>query len=223
MTALAVYEDAALTPEGMCAAAVAVLRVAGASIVLADSDDQPAATYTSGPAFERVEEIQYGLGAGPAIDAHARGAPVAAMDLRHDPPAGWGELSGALRRSGVAAVCAYPLVLGAARLGALTLYCSQPGPLGPERNADALVVAAVVTRALLAVQAGADDGMVASELADGEPDHAVVHQATGMVSAQLDVGVGEAMARLRTRARSDGSNVRTVAAAVVDRRIRFDR
>ena len=45
--------------------------------------------------------------------------------------------------------------VGAVRLGALNLYCDQPGPLSDDQHADALVMADVAARWVLDVQAAA--------------------------------------------------------------------
>jgi len=49
-----------------------------------------------------------------------------------------------------------------------------------------------------------------------------VHQATGMVSAQLDCGVDEALLRLRGHAYAAQRPIDEVAADVVAGRLRFD-
>jgi len=51
---------------------------------------------------------------------------------------------------------------------------------------------------------------------------AVVHQAAGMISVQLDVDVAEALLRLRARAYALDRPMADVAADVVARRLRFD-
>ena len=52
--------------------------------------------------------------------------------------------------------------------------------------------------------------------------HAVVHQATGMVKAQLNVGIAEALVRLRAYAYAAERPIEDVARDVVGRRLRFD-
>ena len=51
---------------------------------------------------------------------------------------------------------------------------------------------------------------------------AEVHQASGMVSVQLGVGVGEALVRLRAHAYAAEQPLREVAADVVGRRLQLD-
>jgi hypothetical protein len=50
----------------------------------------------------------------------------------------------------------------------------------------------------------------------------VVHQATGMVKVQLNVGIAEALVRLRAYAYAEERPIEDVARDVVGRRLRFD-
>ena len=102
------------------------------------------------------------------------------------------------------AIFGFPLQVGAVRLGALNLYCDRPGPLTDDQHADALVMADVAAQAVLVLQANAPPGKLAAELEAGADFQYVVHQASGMVAAQLDVSVGQALdpaagVRLRQR------------------------
>jgi hypothetical protein len=49
-----------------------------------------------------------------------------------------------------------------------------------------------------------------------------VHQASGVLSVQLEVSVGEALVRLRAHAFGTGRPLSEVAAAVVAHRLRLD-
>jgi hypothetical protein len=62
--------------------------------------------------------------------------------------------------------------------------------------------------------ADAADAMVALRRAE-------VHQATGMVAAQLGVGVPDALVALRARAYVTGQRLSEVASEVLARRLRF--
>ena len=54
------------------------------------------------------------------------------------------------------------------------------------------------------------------------PFRAAVHQASGMVSVQLGISVGDALSRLRARAFAADRTIGDVAADVVARQLRFD-
>ena len=83
-------------------------------------------------------------------------------------------------------------------------------------------MADIAAQALLVLQANAPPGQLAAELEAGADFHYVVHQAAGMVAAQLDVGVGQALIRLRAHAFGHDRPLTEVAADVVARELRFD-
>ena len=93
------------------------------------------------------------------------------------------------------------------------------GGLVGEELAAALVFADATTQALL-IEAHARDS-------DGMPEldqsfRAVVHQATGVVKAQLNISIGDALVRLRAYAFAEDRAIEDVARDVMERRLRFD-
>ena len=134
----------------------------------------------------------------------------------------WPAFSPPALDAGARAVFGFPLQVGAVRLGALNLYRDRSGPLTVEQHADTLVMAGVAARALLAMQANASPGALAPELEVGGDFRYVVHQATGMVAAQVGCTVGEALVRLRAYAFATDRLLSDVADDVVARRLRFD-
>jgi hypothetical protein len=217
VTPPAAGQAASSTVAGICSVSAELLAVDGAAIVLVGIDGQPVAIYASNSSFAQLEDLQFTLGVGPALDACARGSPVIEADLIDDPPLQWPGYADLAFGAGVQSVFSFPLQVGAARLGVLTFYRAAAGVLDGERCADALVMAAVVTKTMLDVQARTTEGNLAAGLAQGHIDLAEVHQATGMVSAQLHIGVIEAQARIRAHAFATGTNVHLVARAVISR------
>jgi len=118
-------------------------------------------------------------------------------------------------------VFGFPMHVGAVRLGALNLYRDEPGALTDDQHADALVMAELAAHEVLAMQADAPSGALAIELEDGGNFRFVVHQASGMVSVQLGVSVGEALVRLRAYAFSHDEPLTDVATDIVARRLRL--
>lgn len=123
--------------------------------------------------------------------------------------------------AGVRAVFALPLQVGGVRVGVMSLYRRRPGALGREHLADALGLADTACALLL------DSAAVTRPFLNGrqpEPvggQHPEVHQATGMVTAQLGVSSTTALIRLRAYAYANGRRLRDVAGDVVARRLRF--
>src|SRR5205085_11217961 len=95
--------------------------------------------------------------------------------------------------------------------------------LSDDQHADAVVMADVAAHAVLVMQAGAQPGQLAAELETGADFRYIVHQASGMVAAQLGVGVGQAFVRLRAYAFGNDRPLTGVAEDVVARRLRSDR
>ena len=211
-----------LAAAGLCSACAETLAVSGAGITLIADAGAQVSMCASNDTVRRLAELEFTLGSGPAVDAHDRGVPVLEVDLVGCPPTGWTAFAGPAVDAGIGAIFAFPLRLGAARLGALTLYQDHPGALGDDIYADALIAADVITKAIVTRQAGIPEEALLAELTDEGAFHAEVHQASGMVSVQLAVGVGDALARLRARAFAADRSIREVAGDVVARRLRFD-
>jgi hypothetical protein len=204
----------------LCEACRARLAVSGVGISLTTGQHRGQLCVTD-PVTAGLEELQYTLGEGPSLDASAGGHPVAEPDRRG--PARWPAFAAAAAAAGIAAVSAFPLAVGAARIGSLTLYQALPGALEPDQRADALVAADLVTMQVVALQAGAAPGALADELEAAGLQRPQVHQASGMISVQLGVSLGEALIRLRSHAYAVDRPIAEVAAEVVARRLRLER
>ncbi|HWS91321.1 MAG TPA: ANTAR domain-containing protein, partial [Mycobacterium sp.] len=116
-----------------------------------------------------------------------------------------------------------PLALGAIRVGVLDLYHHTPSHLNQDQLMDALIYAD--TALLLVLDAQIDIATPVDGDYPNGPDpvlwHAQVHQAAGMVSAQLGVSELEALVRLRAHAYGHHRQLADVARSVVERRLRF--
>lgn len=215
-------ERAELSTDRLCAVCAAAVDVAGAGIMLMAGDVQRGSICTTGPVSARIEELQYALGEGPCVDAYEESRPVHEPDLAHPRARRWPAFSEAALELGVGAVFAFPLQVGAARLGALDLYNPVAGELSADQHADALVMADIAAAAVLHLQAGARPGRVADALEAHAEFHDVEHQAAGMVAAQLGSSVAQAMIRLRAHAFGNDRALLDVARDVVARTLRFD-
>jgi GAF domain/ANTAR domain len=206
----------------LCDLSVDVTGMSGAGIMLISNNASQGSVCTTNQVSALIEDLQYTLGEGPCVDAYRQQEPVLEPDLASAPTERWLAFTPPAVAAGVRAVFGFPIQIGAARLGALNLYRDTPGPLSADQHADALVLAGVAARAVLTLQAGAPAGELADGLADGGNFRLVVHQASGMVSAQLDIDVAEALVRLRAYAFANNRPLTDVAIDVVNRRLRFD-
>ena len=211
-----------LETQRLCDVCADVTGATGAGIMLMSGDVPRGSVCTTDSVSALIEQLQYDLGEGPCLDAYDQGRPVLEPDLASPALPRWPAFAPPVIVAGARAVFGFPIQVGAVRLGALNLYGDAPGSLSDAQHADALLMAGIVGQALLLLQAGAPTGMVASELEANADFQYVVHQATGMVAAQLEVSVGQALIRLRAHAFGNDRSLHDIAREVVDRRLRFD-
>src|ERR1700682_3464366 len=136
----------------------------GAGIMLMSGDVPRGSVCTTNEVSSLIEDLQYGLGEGPCMDAYHQDRPVLEPDLAAPITPRWFGFAGPAVEAGVRAVFGFPLQVGAVRLGALNLYRDRPGPLTDDEHADALVMADVAAQAVLVMQANAPPGRLAAEL-----------------------------------------------------------
>jgi hypothetical protein len=215
-------EETELTAAHLCRVCVDVTCMTGAGIMLMSGDVPQGSAGATNDVSAQIEELQFTLGEGPCIDAFRFDEPILEPDLADPVTPRWFGFSETMIKVGVRAVFGFPLHVGALRFGALHLYRDRPGPLDDDQHADALVMADVAAEALLLIQANAPSGALAAELSTEANMRSVVHQAAGMMSAQLETSVAQALIRLRAYSFSHDRRVVQVASEVVDRRLRFD-
>ena len=205
----------------LCSVSAELTEMSGAGIMLLSGDTPQGSVCTTNEVSALIEELQYTLGEGPCIDAHRLHAAVVEPDLADPATSRWSQFTRSAVDAGVRAVFGFPLSVGQVRVGALNLYRDRPGPLTDDQHADAIVLAGVAARAIIGMQAAATPGSLPPGLEASGNFRFVVHQASGMVAAQLEISVDEALLRLRARAFGSGRPITEVAADVVARRLRF--
>ncbi|MFE3033464.1 GAF and ANTAR domain-containing protein [Streptomyces canus] len=216
--------DPAEIPGKLCAAAVELLPVTGASVALR-SDGVPVQLSASSDRAAQLSDIQATLGDGPCTAAAATGAAVLATDLTSGPDAGrWPVFAEEATAAGIRAVYSMPLGNDTVCVGTLDLYREAPGALTRRELRVAELLASVMTVALTALPRGEENGPEGEDpwhngLASA---HDEVYQAVGMIMVQLGVGSDEALARLRAHAFAHGRTALEVAHDVVWHRKRFD-
>jgi GAF domain-containing protein len=189
-----------LGTKQLCEVALDITTMSGAGIMLMAGDLPRGSVCTSNGVSALIEDLQYALGEGPCVDAFSQDRPVLEPDLADPDVPRWLAFAGPALDAGVRAIFGFPLRVGAVRLGALNLYRDRPGPL----------------------EADAPPGSLAAALMADADFHYVVHQAAGMVAAQLDTSVANALIRLRAYAFANDRPLADVARDAVARRLRFD-
>ena len=204
----------------VCVACVSVLPGVDAAALTVRADGVQETWGSSDEWAEELEQLQYTVGEGPSFEASATARQVLVPDLAAD-SGRWPGFAQAALPVGLAAMFAFPLHLGAIRLGVLDLYRRHPGRLPSRELTDATVLANLATVAVLE-QARQDKAAGDSQLSRHAGPYQEVSIATGMLAVQLEIGLVEALARLRSRAFAEGRSVHELARDVIERKIRFD-
>jgi hypothetical protein len=227
VSAQAVSRRSRASVADVCAAAVISLDVSGAWVTAGDGMNPGQAMCATDVVGEGLAEVQITLGEGPCHDAAISGVPVVAASLADGDGYQWAVFAEAAARAGAAAVFAFPLRIGAIRVGVLAFYRDKEGPLDLLQFGSALILADFATMLLLDAQARQpDDPLSGAAPASQSPElaahNAEIAQATGMLTEQLGVGITEAFARLRAYAYAQDRRLSDVAHDIVTRRLRLD-
>jgi len=210
--------DAFDAKTSLCRPFLSVLPIDGVAISMLGAPFGVETVCASNSQAARIDERQIDLGEGPSWDAYATRTPVFAPDL-HAHTSEWPMLVAALSADAIGALYAFPLTVGSLGIGAIGLYAEDAGELTTLEVSDAVALAdlaalQVLRRALASYES-------AAQAVPGEQEYSrrVVHQATGMVLAQMNVSAEQAHLIIRAHAFSSGRSVRETANEIVERRL----
>ncbi|GAA1906067.1 ANTAR domain-containing protein [Streptomyces durmitorensis] len=172
-----------------------------------------------------LEDLQQVQGQGPSLDAARFGTLLLLPDVADDLAFGgrrWPGLPGSIEALNVRAVFSFPLRIGVIALGALTGHRTGPGPMSTDQLTNAFGLADIVSQITIATAAQTELSQNVPLLDEPGLHFAEVHQATGMVAAQLEIGVDQALIRLRGHAFSHDLPLLEVAREVLALRLCLD-
>lgn len=197
----------------VCDHLVEVLDAEGAGVAVYDADQRlrfAAATSATVIAAERAQEEAQ---EGPCTASLDAGAPVVVEDALAD--ARWPQYRQALREHGLRSVVAVPLVVGDAAIGAVDVYDTEPRPWSESDVAAAGVLAQMATAYVLRANATAEAERLNEQLQAALDSRIVIEQAKGKLAGERGIDMDAAFELLRSRARSWGETVRSVAERIV--------
>ncbi|MDU0315373.1 ANTAR domain-containing protein [Phycicoccus sp. M110.8] len=205
-------------PRRLCLAAAALSRAPGVALTVAYASAERITLCATDDVAARLEDLQDVLSQGPGRLAFTDGVHVRAL-LDHVEDPRWPELSGAVRDElGPVLVEAFPMRSGGEVVGVLT-YHLEPGAALALDTADGQLVADLVGGA--AVEHDPADELQIVGGTGPWADRSAIHQATGMVMAQLRLGAGDAATLLKAHAFASGEPLATTAHRVLDRTLDF--
>jgi hypothetical protein len=209
-------------PERLCRHCAEALPIDGVGLALMnDAGHQGVVAATDGSA-RLMEDLQFTLGEGPCLDASRERRPVMQPDLAQTACTRWPGFGPAVLDNGIAAIFAFPLQIGAIRLGILDLYRHTPGNLDAVQLADALAYADAAVIIVLHLQGEMTPGQgLHPQLSDPLQSRAEIHQATGVIAVQAVVGLTEALLMLRAHAYAADRPILKTAREVLAGTLRF--
>jgi hypothetical protein len=211
----AVAHNTSVSLTAVCASCVDRTAMSGAWVAWGNPPLER--VHATDPVAERVADLHVLLGQGPAVDAWREACPVAVADLRSAASQqAWPVFAAHAQSAGIRAVVAVPLRAGTAAIGLFGMYSRSTVVLEDEQHLEVAVFAEVALGLLLDTHHAPP-----ADVARWLSVEAEVHQATGIVSVQLGIGVEESLVRLRAHAFAEGKPLLEIAREVVARRLRF--
>jgi GAF domain-containing protein len=201
-----------------CVLAARECGVAGAVITLVPSSSTHAVIAASDPDARGAELVELDVGEGPSRSAYALGRPVLVPSLA-DAAGRWPGFVDRVAEVGIRAAFAFPIRVGASRLGVLTLHHDATGDLAAPALQRALILADLAVEVLL----DDGDGVPERELEATLSGDRLVYQAQGMLMVRLGVTLADALARMRAHAYASGLTLVELAARIVDGSITLER
>lgn len=198
----------------LCRAAAQEVNVIAATITMGAPGDTSVVIATSTHASQRFAEAEYAVGEGPANDAWMYRRPVLVPELGSPQDGAWPGYTATAAAAGIVAVFAFPLQVGAVRVGVLTLYNDVPGRLAPADLATCLLMAELATECLIESHA-ADGGPIDPTMEAAADVRMEIYQAQGMVAVALGISLIDALATLRGNAFQSGRDLIDVASDIV--------
>lgn len=221
LAAVQALERAAELPERYSEPFVEFLPVTGAAVsTLGETLGSETISATDALAA-RLDEVQFDLGEGPCWEAMRLAKPVAESAFQSAGRDRWPAFAAAVQDERVSSVFAFPLIVGPLRLGAVDLYSVDPVSLDVSDTRRASTLAEVIGRQVLRGALGSPE---AAESLDGNPrSRRTIHQATGIVLAQLGMSADDALLIIQGHAFATNQLMMDVAAAIVDGQLAFHR
>ena len=193
---------------------VEVLDVQTAGIMLAAPDGQLRVLASSSEAMRVLELFEIQAQEGPCLDSHRTGTRIVNQDL-----AGvngrWPHFAAEALAAGFQSVHALPMRLRGSVIGALNLFRSGTGEMGPADIEVAQAFADVATIAILQHRAAQEAQVLNEQLTHALNSRVVIEQAKGMIAERLGLDMERSFAALRNHARNHNLRLADVANAVI--------
>ena len=205
-------------PQRLCQAVARLTSADGAALTLEYVSASRTTLCATDDVARNLENLQELLGQGPGFHAtHTRDIAVAHFDSRIHPT--WPMLAQAVQEQyGDLSLYAVPILTGSELAGVMSLYAWHETQLRISLWQAQFLVNAVGAAVLEDFRTHGADGDGLDGAWNGR---AIVHQATGMVMAQLACSPQDALALLRGHAYAHETDIYDIATRVVSKQVNF--
>jgi hypothetical protein len=202
----------------MCQACVGILGMDGGSLTLAYAEVQRVTLCSTDEWSAQLEDLQEVIGEGPGYDAYQERT-IQTLLVNGADDIRWPLVSNGIKQGlGRCAIYAIPIKPGPQTMGVATFYQREPCPMLIDADAAQVLIDAVGV-ALVKDPDVLDDDSYAK--AESWNSRARVHQATGMVMAQLAVASEDAIALIRAHAYAQQRSLAAISDEIIARRLDF--
>jgi GAF domain-containing protein len=203
--------DDFLTRAVRLAADVVAPAVAGG--ITTWRDHHPVTVAVSDAFAARVDELQYGAGEGPCLEALGTGQVLQIDDMAAETR--WDRYRPLAIAHGVASSLSLPLIVGERTVAVLNLYARTSAAFAGQARRHGEAVAAQCSAALVVAWRLADQANLQQQLIEAMASRSVIDQALGILMAQQRCSVDEAFDLLRTVSQHRHRKLHDVAADLV--------
>jgi hypothetical protein len=219
VSALEGLRAAETRPESFAQPFVDVLPVSGAAVSTLGAFLGSETISATDELAARLDELQFDLSEGPCWQAVVHKRPIL-EPLLSPTHRDWPTFASAAAGQGVRSMFAFPLVVGALPVGAVDLYSIPEVDLTIEQCRQAVAMSEIVGRHVL--RKAIRDGELPDD--DDEPggfSRRVIHQATGVVIAQLQVSPDDARLIIQGHAFAAGRPMKEIAREILNGAVTF--
>ena len=175
---------------------------------------KPTTVIAAGDFVRRIDEIQYTLGEGPCLEAHATQQVVLSEDLEQDTR--WPRFTPAALGHGLRGLVAVPLSVRGIHLGALNVYALQAWVLDEAAVETAELFAEQASIVLANADAFTRAQETAASLGEALTSRAVIDMAKGIIMAREGCDPDTAFNRLKVLSQASQRKLRDIAQTLVD-------
>ena len=206
--------DVAHALEQTVHACVALFRVTGSGVMIADEHNSLHYVAASDGPSRVLEVVQTEAGQGPCVQAFVTNTVTISEDAATDPR--WPDINDELARHGIHAVLGIPVRIGGIPIGTLDVYRDEPHTWDESEQAGLRRYSDVIETTLAAAMAAHRAGALADQLQYALDYRVMIERAVGYLMASRRLDATAAFDLLRRTARSNRRKVADVARQLLE-------